>query len=109
MLIITTILLSAIFRLSSGMMYSVFIIDLIMSICYIIWIKDISSYLKGSIAATKLLGDVFAGLLCAGTSKLILIIVILVFLCILFYLCYCLEEKNFTSKKGKGKKTATKI
>ena len=98
-IIITTVVLYFLFQLPSGMLITVFLIDLIMALCFIFEAKKLSKHFKTPIAVTKLLGDAFAGMACINTSDLIVIIAVLVFLCNLFYLSYCLEEKSNTLKK----------
>ncbi len=104
MLIITTFFIYIVFLLPNGMLISVFAIDLIMAICYIVQAKEISPHFKISIAATKFTGDLFAGLLCFRDSAFVAIATCLIFFCNLFYLCFCLEEKNDTLTKGKKKR-----
>ena len=90
-----------VFRHPQGMLLSVFMIDLIMAVCYVVEIKKLSPELKIPIAVTKLLGDVIAGIYYARYAGFIAIVAVLVFCCNLFYLSACLEEKSRFVKKGK--------
>ena len=101
MIVTVTVALFYIFKIPDGMLMSVFIIDLGMAIVFIVQARSLSYQLKIPIAITKLLGDVFAGILCGQDSIFIAVIAILVFLCNLFYLCYCIEEYDQASKKRK--------
>lgn len=83
-----------IFKYPGGKLYSVFIIDLIMAICFLVERKKLSPELKGPIAVTKLIGDAFAGLCYAPQSGLVAVIAIAVFVCNLCYLNQCIGEKK---------------
>ena len=100
-IVVITIVLFHIFKLPDGALISVFIIDLIMAIDFIVQSKALSSQFKVPIAITKLIGDLFAGIMCATSSILIAILAVLVFLCNLFYLCYCFEEQSKNMKAQK--------
>lgn len=98
-ILIFVILLKYIFNLNNGMLISVFIIDLIMAIVYLVQIKQMSPYLKIPVAATKLIGDLFAGLFYFKELKLVAVIAVIVFLCNLVYLVLCIIEYKTTDKK----------
>lgn len=83
-----------VFQLAQGMLISVFIIDLIMAICFCIDLRQISTKFKITIAITKLLGDMFAGLYYASEGIFVTITAILVFLINIFYLSLCFGEKK---------------
>ncbi len=93
------VLLNYIFEISDGMLISVFVIDIIMAVVYLLRIKKISPYLKIHIAVTKLIGDTFAGLFYAEEMKLIAVIALLVFVCNTVYLILCIIEYKTTDKK----------
>lgn len=82
-----------VFSRQNGMLYSSFIIDLLMAIYYLIERKALSPKLKVPIAFTKLAGDIFAGFHYAPQSKFVAILAGAVFLCNLYYLYLCLEEQ----------------
>ena len=82
----------------AGMLISVFVIDLIMAINFLIQRKKLSPKMKTPIAITKLLGDTFAGLYYAPQSNLIGIIACVVFMCNICYLYLCLEESGLPER-----------
>ncbi len=98
-ILIFVILLKYIFSLNNGMLISVFVIDLIMAIVYLVQIKQMSPYLKIPVAATKLIGDLFAGLFYFKELKLVAVITVLVFICNSLYLFLCIKEYKTTDKK----------
>lgn len=94
---VMTIALWFIFRLTTvdGMLLSVFIIDLIMAVEYVVVAKKISNHSKVLIATIKLFGDLFAWLTNLHIELYVAIIGGIVLLMNLFYLSYCLElQKN---------------
>ena len=93
-IVISTVLLMYVFTLPRGMMISVFLIDLIMAVCYLLECKKLSPKLKTSIAVTKLLGDMFAGLCYARGSIFVAIVAGVVFVCNCYYLRLCIEEAS---------------
>ena len=86
-------------QMIDGMLISVFGIDLIMALVFIIQSKVISSHGKTCIALTKLLGDLFAFLGDMNKNVFVLLIGIVVLLSNLYYLCQCFEEKTELQKK----------
>jgi len=86
------VLLRFVFTLPFGMLYSSFVIDLLMAINFIIDHKKLSPKLKVPIAVAKLLGDACAGMQYAGDSWLIVVIACVVFICNVYYLYLCEEE-----------------
>jgi len=93
-IIISTFLLLYIFTLSNGMLFSVFIIDFIMAICFLVDRKKLSPKLKVPIAVTKLIGDTFAGLYYAPQSIFIAGLAGLVLFCNMAYLYLCIWENE---------------
>jgi len=91
-ILFSIVLLRLVFSLQGGMLISVFIIDFIMAIWYLVDRKRLSPKLKIPIAFTKLLGDLFAGIAYAPESIFVGILAILVFYCNIAYLCLCIEE-----------------
>lgn len=87
-----TLILMYIFTNPAGMLFSVFVIDLVMAISFLADRKKLSPKLKVPIAVTKLLGDAFAGLYYAPQSNLVGIIAGIVFMCNVCYLYLCIEE-----------------
>lgn len=92
-----------IFKLPSGMLMSVFIIDLIMVVEYVGCVKHISNHGKLSIAVFKLLGDLFAWLFYCKQSIFVGIVGAVVLLLNLFYLAYCMEERSQAAKRKGGR------
>lgn len=95
------------FLFPNGMLISSFVIDLIMAICFCVDAKKLSPKLKTSIAATKFLGDLFAGIYYG--KQLIVIAIIAVFVGVLnfIYLNLCLEQQ-YHQKNGVDKKKRNK-
>lgn len=88
-------------KFENGFVYSVYIIDLIMAICYLVERKRMSPMLKIPIAITKLLGDFFAGFVFKYYTFTV-VIAVLVFVCNLVYLCLCINEKRILLKSQKN-------
>ena len=88
---ITVIALFFLFDVSGGMLISSFVIDLIMSVDFLIKRKQLSGKMKTLIAITKLIGDAFAGLYYSSQSVLITAIAFAVLICnsVYLYLCWC--------------------
>lgn len=86
------IVLRYIFIFPQGMLYSCFIIDLLMAVYFIIDHKKLSPKLKIPIAVTKLFGDICAGIYYAYDSWIIALIACIVFICNVYYLYLCEEE-----------------
>ena len=97
-LTVCTVGLWYVFMIPAGMLISVFVIDLIMAINFLIQRKKLSLKMKTPIAITKLLGDTFAGLYYAPQSNLIGIIACVVFMCNICYLYLCLEESGLPER-----------
>lgn len=93
---ITTLLLFIIFNLYQGILISVFVIDLIMAIVFMIDFNKISLNYKVLIAILKLLGDFFAGLYYCSQSLIVAIIAVVVFIINSVYLSKCIKEKRST-------------
>lgn len=70
----------------NGMLTTVFIIDLIMAVVFLVERKRLSSELKISIAVCKLLGDLFAGIYYGQESRAVAMIASAVFFCNAIYL-----------------------
>lgn len=114
-IIAMTVVLFFVFKINGGMLYSVFAIDLIMAICYIVWRKQMSPHFKIPIAITKLFGDLLAGIYYANETKFVLIVAVAVFICNISYLAFCVMEyktmdrneyyKLKNNKKSKKKKS----
>ncbi len=96
---VLSILLRYLFNLNSGMLISVFVIDLIMAITYLFQFKQMSPYLKIPVAITKLIGDLFAGLYYYNELKLVAVIAVMVFICNSIYLLLCIREYVILGKK----------
>jgi len=89
-----TSILFYIFTLSNGMLISVFIIDLIMAVSFLVDRVKLSPKLKVPIAFTKLLGDMFAGLHYAPYCAFVGILAGIILICNLYYLYLCIKEKT---------------
>ena len=81
-----------------GFAYSVYIIDLLMAICFLVDRKKLSPVLQITIAITRLLGDFFAGFVFRHLTFTV-VIAILVFICNAVYLYLCIKQK-WTSSGG---------
>ena len=82
-----------------GMLKSVFSIDLIMAVDYIVEQKRISFHGQVLVAATKLLGDLCAWLYYSHESRFVILVGFLVFLCNLFYLAIAMEVNSKQKKR----------
>lgn len=76
-----------------GIIYSVYTIDLLMAICYLVERKQLSPIAKIPIAVAKLLGDFFAGILFSRYT-FVVIVSFLVFVCNAVYLYLCIQERQ---------------
>lgn len=93
-IIISTIFLRTLFSFNDGMLITVFLIDLIMAITYLIRFKSLSPFLKKGIALFRFLGDLFAGF--AGIRYSSYYGIFSVIICILngIYVWKCFFEKS---------------
>lgn len=93
-IIISTIFLKIIFSFEHGMVFTVFLIDLIMAASYLVRFKSLSPYLKKEIAISRFLGDFFAGF--AGIRYSPYYAIFFVIICILngIYIRKCFLEKR---------------
>lgn len=82
-----------------GQLISVFIIDLIMSLEFVLLGKVIAPQGKILIGSLRLLGDLFAWLFYLRQSTLVGILGGLVLLLNLFYLAYCLEQRSILGRR----------
>lgn len=100
-LVLIGLLLAVLFRIPGwdGMMYTVFAIDLIMAAEYVAAVKQISPNCKVPIAICKLLGDLFAWLCYYKNSMYAAVTGAIVLALNLFYLCWCIEERERSRKK----------
>lgn len=93
----------AIFRFAYGMVYSSFIVNLLDSLIFVLFVKSISLRAKITVAVTKMIGTFCATLFYGQDSLFIAVTGSAIFLLDLFYLACCFEEK--CAKAGrKGKK-----
>lgn len=84
---------------NSGFIYSVYIIDLLMAICYLAERKKLSPTLQITIGFTRLLGDFFAGFVfCRYTFTVVIAIAVLICNCVYVYLC--IRDKNMQLSKN---------
>ena len=90
-----------IFKLSNGMLISSFIIDLSMSVFYLVRFGKISPCFKIPVAVAKLLGDVFAGIHYFKELKWLAFVPVLVFACNSIYLILSIKEIVILRKRIK--------
>lgn len=98
---VLTFTLYGIFRIPNvdGERISVFSIDLIMAVEYVLCAKQIALQGKISIGVLKLLGDLFAWLANMQNSVFVAVCGLIVLLLNLFYLAICLEQNSHNRKK----------
>lgn len=89
---IAILIFAYIFTLPEGMLLSVFAIDLIMAVVFLVDRKKLSRKCKLPIAVTKLIGDAFAGMFYAPQSVYVACMAMLVFCCNLVYTYLCWRE-----------------
>ncbi len=89
----TVTLFIVFYKYSEGFAYSVYMIDLVMAICFLAERKKLSPILQISIGWTKLLGDLFAGFVFRHLTFTV-IIAIAVFICNSVYLYLCIKENR---------------
>ena len=82
-----------------GQRISVFAIDLIMAIEYVLCAKQIAPQGRISVGVLKLLGDLFAWLSNMQSSLFVAVCGVIVLLLNLFYLAICLEQSSHSRKK----------
>lgn len=100
-LVLIGCLFAVLFRVPDldGMLYTVFTVDLIMAAEYVAAAKQISPNCKVPIAICKLLGDLFAWIAYFRTSTFVAVAGGIVLALNIFYLCWCIEEREQTRKK----------
>lgn len=96
-----SIVLMLAFHTSEGMLISSFIINLFIAIGYIVRAKEISSHGKIGIALFKWIGTCAAWIYYLPYSELVLIIGVGIFLIDLYYLSYCITERQSSYKVRK--------
>ncbi len=103
-LLLSLITLYFVFELDNGMLAS-FVIDIEMAIMYVCRYRHLSRKLQIPIAATKLLGDLAAGIFYCKYSGFVIAAAVIVFLLNAFYLdlVITLCVKNNQTKKRHGK------
>ena len=91
---LSTICFKILFSFEHGLIFTVFLIDLIMEISYLVRFKSLSPIFKKEIAIFKFLGDFFAGI--AGIKYTSYAIPFTVIISILngLYIWKCFTEKN---------------
>ena len=82
------------FTVDMGMLYSSFVIDLYMAVCFLAFRKRLSAKLAIPIALAKLLGDLCAGIYYGKSNALIAVIASAVLLCTIMDLFLCIERRN---------------
>lgn len=92
--IMSTICLKMIFSFEYGALVTVFLIDLVMAISYLVRFKSLSPFLKKEIAIFRFLGDFFAGV--AGIKYSPYYAIFSIIVCILngIYVYKCFFEKS---------------
>lgn len=102
-LIAVTAILYFVFRIpeADGKLYSVFVIDIIMAVFFIVKVNYLSQHGRITIACTKLIGDLFAWIVYSKDAVAVSIIGLLVLLLNIMYLAVCLEKQSKTKIKRK--------
>lgn len=77
-----------------GMLFTVFAIDLIMAVMFLIDRKRLSPELKVPIAACKLIGDAFAGIHYGLRSSAVAVVSVVVFFLNCCYIWLCCQERQ---------------
>ena len=91
-----------VFKFRNGMLFSSFVINLIMSVMFVVFEKQISEKGKVSIAVLKMLGTMCATLSAGKGFVFLEIIGLVIFLVDLFYVALCMERQAVRkNKRGK--------
>lgn len=100
-LVVISLLLAVLFRIPGwdGILYTSYTADLVMAAEYVAAAKQISQNCKLSIAICKLLGDLFAWMYYFRDSLYVAVTGAIVLVLNLFYLCWCIEEREQTRRK----------
>ena len=101
LIVVFILVLYGMFRIPNvdGQRISVFAIDLIMAIEYVLCAKQIVPQGRISVGVLKLLGDLFAWLSNMQSSLFVAVCGVIVLLLNLFYLAICLEQSSHSRKK----------
>lgn len=101
LIVVFILVLYGMFRIPNvdGQRISVFAIDLIMAIEYVLCAKQIAPQGRISVGVLKLLGDLFAWLSNMQSSVFVAVCGLIVLLLNLFYLAICLEQSSHSRKK----------
>ena len=101
LIVVFILVLYGMFRIPNvdGQRISVFAIDLIMAIEYVLCAKQIAPQGRISVGVLKLLGDLFAWLSNMQSSVFVAVCGLIVLLLNLFYLAICLEQSSHSRCK----------
>lgn len=91
-LLSTCILLFAFEKFTPAFLFTVYLIDVIMAFEFLVKRTKLSSKFKITIAVTKLLGDLFAGLTFSYMYDFIIVFATVSFVCNCIYLIACMKE-----------------
>ncbi|MBQ3561710.1 MAG: hypothetical protein IJA06_07860 [Oscillospiraceae bacterium] len=91
----------------SAFLFTVYLIDVVMAIEFIVSYNNLSKYFKVTIAVTKLLGDLFAGLTFSYAYTFVIFFAIISFICNCVYLFLCTRTR-FKQKKFSDTNTYAK-
>lgn len=91
--LMTIVLLFSFEHYNPAFLFTVYLIDVIMAVEFIVKCNSLSNHFKVTIAITKLLGDLFAGLTFSNTYSFVLIFAITSFVCNCIYLILCLRDR----------------
>lgn len=91
-LLSTCILLFAFEKFTPAFLFTVYLIDVIMAFEFLVKRTKLSSKFKITIAVTKLLGDLFAGLTFSYMYDFIIVFATVSFVCNCIYLIACIKE-----------------
>lgn len=101
LIVVFILVLYGMFRIPNvdGQRISVFAIDFIMAIEYVLCAKQIAPQGRIPVGVLKLLGDLFAWLSNMQSSVFVAVCGLIVLLLNLFYLAICLEQSSHSRKK----------
>jgi len=98
---VTALFLYSFKHFDAAFLFSVYLIDVIMEIDFLVNRKQLSKKFMIPIASTKLLGDLFAGLTFGHIYSFVWIFALLSFICNTIYLIQCIAEHS----RAKNQKT----
>jgi len=94
-LLMTVLLLYSFRQYTAAFIFTVYLIDVIMAVNFVLKRKVLSKKFKVTIAATKLIGDIFAGLAFSHKYGFVKWFAIISFICNFVYLIQCIKESTY--------------